>query len=388
MSEPGRERRERENARWTRASFLELFFDLVFVYALNQISVRLNTDFLSGGRLRWNEAVATGLLFLAFWGLWVSTVTLTSRLDPDSPPLQIILCLSMAGAAVMAVVVTQGFEGRALVFAGAYVAVRIGRLAAFPIFHLQLSILITLAIFSSAVPWIIGALVEDRALRTALWALALAIDFVGFSLGVQRWSRGQVAGEHLAERLQQFFMITLGETVFVSSRALTNSDFDLPHAGGFGLAFVSTLLFWRIYFYRAGAVLPQAITAARNPVRESAAVGAVHLPMIAGVVLAGAGFELYITQPLAHPHPQWLIAILGGPALFLTGRVFLRLKVLGRLSPLRLAGLFTLGLLTPAMWYAPPLAAGGAVAVVLAAIAGSYAWGTRGRAPEQPTPRF
>jgi low temperature requirement protein LtrA len=388
MGEPGRERRVREDARWTRASFLELFFDLVFVYALNQISVRLNNAFRSGGQLRWSEAVATVLLFLVFWVLWVSTVTLTSRLDPDSPPLQMILYLSMAGAAVMAVVATQGFEGRALVFAGAYVAVRIGRLAAFPIFRLQLSISITLAILLSAVPWIVGALVEDRAERAVLWALALAIDFGGFTLGVQRWTRGQVAGEHLAERLQQFFMITLGETVFVSSRALTNSDFQVPQAAGFGLAFASTLLFWRIYFYRAGAVLPQAITGARNPVRESLAVVAVHLPMIAGVVLAGAGFELYITQPLAHPHPQWLIAILGGPALFLIGRVVLRLRVLGRLSPVRLAGLIALGLLTPAMWYAPPLAAGSAVAVILAVIAGSYAWGTRGRAPEQPTPRF
>jgi low temperature requirement protein LtrA len=386
--EPGRERRVREDARWKRASFLELFFDLVFVYALNQISMRLINDFGSGGQLRWSEAVATVLLFLAFWELWVSTVTLTSRLDPDSPPLQIILYLSMIGAAVMAVAATRGFESRALVFAGAYVAVRIGRLAIFPIFRLQLSVSITASIFLSSVLWIIGASVENWTLRALLWALALAITFAGFALGVQRWFCGQGAGEHLAERLQQLFLITLGETIFVSSRALTNSDLSLPHAAGFGLAFASILLFWRIYFYRAGTVLPQAITAARSPVRESTTVGAVHLPMIAGVVLAGAGFELYITQPLGHPHPQWLIAILGGPALFLIGRVLLRLFALRRVSRARLVGPLALGLLTPAMWYAPPLAAGGAVTVVLAAIAGSYAWDIRGRAPEQPAPRF
>ena len=388
MGEPGRERRFGEDAGWRRPSFLELLFDLVFVYALNQISARLIADFRTGGQLRWSEAVATVLLFLAFWGLWMTTVALTSRLDPDSLPLEIILYLSMVGAAVMGVVATQGFEGRALVFAGAYVAVRIGRLAPFPVFRLPLSTLITLAIVLSAPPWITGALVADRGQRAVLWALALAIDFGGFALGVQRWSRGQVAGEHLAERLQQLFLITLGETIFVSSKALTDSDFRVPHAAGFGLAFASTLLFWRIYFYRAGAVMPQAVTAAGNPVRESAVVGAVHLPMIAGVVLAGAGFELYITQPLARPHPQWLIAILGGPALFLIGRAALRFEVLGRVSRARLAGVLALGLLTPATWYAPPLAAGGAVAVVLAAVAGSYAWRARGRAPEQPTPRF
>jgi low temperature requirement protein LtrA len=388
MGEPGRERRVPEDAGWKRATFLELFFDLVFVYALNQFSVRLIHDFSTGGQLRWGEVVATVLLFLAFWQLWVSTVALTSRLNPDSPPLQIIVFMSMAGAAVMAVAVTQGFEGRALVFAGAYVAVRIGRLAPFPIFHLRFSIPVTLAIFLSAVPWIMGALVDDKGLRAVLWSLALAIDFGGFALGIQPWARGQIAGEHLAERLQQLFLIALGETIFVSSRAFTNSDFGLPDAAGFGLAFASTLLFWRIYFYRAGTVLPRAITGARNPVRESRAVSGVHLLMIAGVVLAGVGFELYITRPLAHPHPQWLIAILGGPALFLIGRALLRVEVLGRVSRARLASLLALAPVTPALWYAPPLAAGGAVAVVLAAIAGSYAWTTRGRAPEQPTPAF
>jgi low temperature requirement protein LtrA len=388
MGEPGRERWVREGVGWKRASFLELFFDLVFVFALNQVSVRLIHDFSTGNQLRWGEAVATVLLFLTFWQLWVSTVGLTSRLDPGSPPLQIIVFMSMAGVAMMAVVVTQGFEGRAFVFAGAYVATRIGRLAPFPIFHLWLSRPIAFSILVSAVLWITGALVDVKTLRASLWALALAIDFGGYALGIERWLRGQVAGEHLAERLQQLFLITLGEAIFVSSRAFSTSDFGVWHATGYGLAFASILLYWRIYFYRAGIVLPQAITGARSPVREATAVVGVHLPMIAGVVLTGVGFELYITQPLAAPHPQWLVAILGGPALFLIGRALLRLMVLGRVSRRRLAGLVVLGLLTPALWFEPPLAAGGAVAVVLAAIAGSYVWTTRGRAPEQTTPRF
>jgi low temperature requirement protein LtrA len=388
MGESSRERWVREGVGWKRASFLELFFDLVFVFALNQVTVRLIHDFSTGDRLRWGEAVATVLLFLTFWQLWVSTVGLTSRLDPDSRPLHFIVFVSMAGVAVMGVAAMQGFEGRALLFAGAYVVVRIGRPAPFPIFHVWLSLPISVSIFVSAVLWIVGALVSDTSVRAGLWVLALAIDFSGFAFGIQRWLRGQVAGEHLAERLQQLFLITLGETIFSTSRAFSTSDFGVWHATGYGLAFASILLYWRIYFYRAGIVLPQAITGARSPVREATAVVGVHLPMIAGVVLTGVGFELYITQPLADPHPQWLVAILGGPALFLIGRALLRLMVLGRVSRRRLAGLVVLGILTPALWFEPPLAAGGAVAVVLAAIAGSYVWTTRGRAPEQTTPRF
>ena len=135
---------------------------------------------------------------------------------------------------------------------------------------------------------------HDPLLRGALWALALAIEFPGFVVGFRQWAGRQVAGEHLAERLQQIFLISLGEAVFVSGAAFSDSDLAFPHGMGFALAFVAIVQLWRIYFYRAGLVLPLAITAARDPARQSVAAALNHLVMISGVVLSGAGFELYI----------------------------------------------------------------------------------------------
>ena len=83
MGEPGGERLMREEAGWQRASFLELFFDLVFVFALNQVSLRLIHDLSTGHQLRFGEVVETFLLFLVLWVLWLSTVTLTSRRTPN-----------------------------------------------------------------------------------------------------------------------------------------------------------------------------------------------------------------------------------------------------------------------------------------------------------------
>jgi low temperature requirement protein LtrA len=263
-----------------------------------------------------------------------------------------------------------------------------GRLLVALAFRLWASIPVGLSIVVSAAPWIVGALVDDLLLRSVLWAFAFALDYSGFVLGFQRSTGVPIAGEHLAERLQQFFLITLGEAVFVAGRALTNSDFDIPHAVGFGLAFVSTVLFWRVYFYRAGSTLASAITRAQNAVRESVAVAGSHLLMIAGVVLAGVGFELYIMGPLAQPRPEFLVAILGGPALFLAGRSLLQLQVFGQVYRSRLAGLLALGLLIPATWYLPPLAAGAATTVVLAGIAGSDAWLVYRRGPTPPSPRI
>src|SRR5215469_10907475 len=118
MSEPGGEQRGRRVAGWQRATFLELFFDLVFVFALNQVDVRLINDFNTGHQLRFGEAAPVVLLFLALWILWLSMVALTSRLHPDSPPAQLMVFASMACAVVMAVAVGRGFEQRALIFAG------------------------------------------------------------------------------------------------------------------------------------------------------------------------------------------------------------------------------------------------------------------------------
>jgi low temperature requirement protein LtrA len=386
MGEPAGERLVREEARWQRASFLELFFDLVFVFALNQVSLRLLKSFHSGNKSLVSEAATTLLLFLALWLLWAAAVALTSRLHPETPPVQIIVFIEMACAVLMAAAAVQGPEGRLLIFVGAYVAARVARPLVLVAFRLWVNAPVLLAIGAGAGLWIAGALVDGALIRGLLWTVAVAVDYGGYVFGFQGWAGGRIAGEHLAERLQQFFLITLGEAIFVAGRALSNSGFHIPNAAAFGLAFVSIVLLWRVYFYRAGSVLPLAITRAHNPVRASMAVAGSHLLMITGVFLAGVGFDLLIVEPLTQPQPQWLVVILGGPALFFTGRALFELEVFGRISPSRLAGLLALGPLTPAIWHQPPLAAGIATAVVLAAIAASDAWRARGHEPEQPMP--
>lgn len=144
----------RKGAGWQRASFLELFFDLVFVFALNQVSVRLIQDLRAGRQLRFDEVMETLLLFLALWVLWLSTVALTSRQHPDSLLVQIMVFMAMASAVVMAVAVPQG---RALVFAATYAAARISRTLLLLVFRRQwiFPIPAQLSLAVSAVLWIV-----------------------------------------------------------------------------------------------------------------------------------------------------------------------------------------------------------------------------------------
>src|SRR6201996_5061445 len=105
----------------SRVTNAELFFDLVFVFAVTQLSHTLLRDFTPLG------AVQVTLLFLALWWAWVYTTWVTNWLDPDQTPVRILLFLLMLGGLVLSTSIPTAFEGRGLWFAGAYAAMQVGR---------------------------------------------------------------------------------------------------------------------------------------------------------------------------------------------------------------------------------------------------------------------
>src|ERR1700754_2998810 len=117
----------RERGDPQQATFLELFFDLVFVFALTRVSQRLIQDVTSGGSIALEEAGETLLLLLALWMVWFATALITDLYDPQRPEIQLVVVATMLGSLVMAVAVLGAFDHLALVFAGAYVSIHIGR---------------------------------------------------------------------------------------------------------------------------------------------------------------------------------------------------------------------------------------------------------------------
>ncbi|RKR87814.1 low temperature requirement protein LtrA [Micromonospora pisi] len=393
-SEPG-VLRSAENSQ--RATFLELFFDLVFVFALTRISQRLITDFTDRRSTLLSEAGQTLLLFLALWLVWTFTALVTSRLDPDQPAIQLVVVGTMFGAMVMAVAVPKGFGEHAVIFAVAYLALHLGRTLFLFLVHrrdrdVPLRLFIWLGL--SAVPWLFGAINDDAGLRAVLWTIAILLDYGGAvagwpipKLGPAPTTEIPIAGEHLAERYQQFLLITLGESILVIGLTFSGASFAVDRTTTFLISFLTTVLLWRVYFHQAGHLLPVAITTARQPARFGRSMSFSHLFMIAGIVLTAVGYELSITHPLEHTSPVWLYTMLGGPALFLAGRAQFEYQVFARVSRSRIGGLIALVLLTPAMLLVPPLAVSSAAAAVLAAVALADALRSRRRTmPEAPTP--
>ena len=380
-----------------RASFVELFFDVAYVFALTRVSNRLIQDFTVERSTFLPEIGQTLLLLLALWMAWSLTAWTTSRYDPEQPQVQLVVAGAMFGSMVMAVSLPEAFGAHGLSFAIGFVAVQVGR----PLFlavalrgHPQQQIAVRIVVWAlvSGVLWLAGGLVHDSA-RGALWTAAVLLDYGVALLGWPLPGRGRspasswtLTGEHLAERYQQFTIIALGEMILVSGLGFSQSQFTVAQWVAFAITFSTTVLLWRIYFYRAGILLVDAVARSERPGRLGLSATYTHLVIVAGIVAAAVGFELVIDHPLGHTDPAWLVVIIGGPGLFVLGRVRFEYEVFGRVSPSRLIGLAALLVLAPLVAPRPPLLVAAATSAVLAGIALGDALRARGRPPEQPAP--
>src|SRR3954452_8451213 len=159
------------------ASNLELFYDLVFVLAVTQISHLLLAD------LTWRGAGEAALVLLVVWWAWNYTTWVTNVLDPEAVPVRLVVLAIMFASLVMAVAIPGAFAERALLFAGAYVAIQIGR-HAFLTFVVasadsqerEPALHILIWFCAAGVFWLAGALAGGTAL-VVLWLIALAIDY-------------------------------------------------------------------------------------------------------------------------------------------------------------------------------------------------------------------
>ncbi|MEV0152972.1 low temperature requirement protein A [Micromonospora sp. NPDC050686] len=359
-----------------QVGFVELFFDVVFVFAFTRFSERLveNFDLLNS----W----ATLVLMLAMWWLWYRTVWTTNRYDPERPSIQLMVIVAMLASLLMsAAVPAAALTERGVVFAWVYVTVQvlrpfwlllIGGEHRYPrLVHLR--ILFWTAV--SAVPWIAGTFVMDGP-RLVLWTVAIVIDYSGGILDYPTPRLGRaglrdqpIAEAHLTERCRQLLIIALGEAVLASGIEFSPYGFQRDRAMALLVSFVIAVLLWQLYYYRAGTLLRAAIASASAPARISELAAYAHLIMVIGISLSAVGDTLIIRHPFGPTGWTWVAAIFGGPALFLAGRSMLDYAVFSRVSWSRPIGVLLLAALAPVALRLPPIVVAMVAVVVLAAVA-------------------
>jgi low temperature requirement protein LtrA len=349
-----------------------LLFDLVFVAAIALSSTTL------AGEVSWHGVVRVALPLAAVWWVWSITALTTDFYDPQRTQIQVVILSAMLGAMMLAASVPEALGERALVFAGVYVAVHIGRGIILVASLGGTAAQVRAARFAtwfavSGVAWLVGALVGER-LRAVLWAVALLVDYVsaGFRYPVPWLGRVPLdqygkAGEHLGERYQQFMILALGDLILVPTIRYSQTEPSAARTTAFLVTFANALLLWQIYVYRAGSLLLTVVN--RRPGRVVRWAPYTHVLMVAGIVAMAAGSELVVGQPTGRTPTGWVALIAGGSMLFLTGRTTFEYQVYSRVSWTRFAFTGLLPGLSPVLRTLPPFLVAIVVASVLAGIA-------------------
>ncbi|WP_046564395.1 low temperature requirement protein A [Micromonospora sp. HK10] len=355
----------------TRATLLELVFDVVFVAALAAASMRIAEQHSWAGA--WLDAV----MLMAIWWTWSITSTTTDFYDPDRRPIQSVLMVTMFGALVMASALAA--DPHSLIFAGGYVIPHLFRgLVLVSVLHRrrhraqQRAARFLFWFLASSVFWLGGALLHGPA-RTALWSVAVVVDYVSAAaryptpgLGRVPLAQYEKTSEHLAERYQQFIILALGDIVLVPTLRINTAEFTRARSAAFLAAFLVMLLLWQIYVLRAGTIV-----ASTTPplVRRAARLAPyTHLLMLSGIVCTAAAFDLVVGRPTGDTPGRWLVLLLGGPALVLVGRSLFIQRVLGVPPWRRLPWLLALAAVTPWAGGWPPVLVAGFVALVLTGV--------------------
>ena len=316
-----------------RVTPLELFFDLVFVFGLTQVTNLMSAD------PTW-DGLGRGLLLLAaLWSAWSVYAWLTNALEPEALPVRVAIVGAMAAMLVVALAVPEAFDEHGVLFAVALLVVRV--------LHIVLYALAGKRdpdLFWAVVRFAPSTLVASAILvfagfvggsaQPALWVVALAIDYAGALVGGgQRW---RISPAHFAERHGLIVIIALGESIVSIGIGAAGVELTPSIVAAAVLGVVTIAAVWWAYFDIYAVQGQRQLAAISGAVRARWArdyYTYLHLPMIVGIVFFALGLKKtfeHVGDPL---ETVPAVALCGGLALFFFTHVLMRIlsvRMLGR----------------------------------------------------------
>jgi low temperature requirement protein LtrA len=353
---------------------LELFFDLVYVFAIGQLSHHLlaHVDLRTGAE--------TVVMALAVFYAWYMTVWGTNWLEPDALSVRLVLVGLMFASLLMAVAIGDAFGARAWLFVSGYLLLQVGR-ATFLIVALrgrpQGEHFVNDLVWElgTGVLWVAGAFADPDA-RPAFWGAAVVATYAGVT--ALHWLPGrgrridlehtEIAAGHLIERFRLFFIIVLGETVLTMGTAFADAPFGLERLVALAIGFTGAVALWWCYFQRAEGLEVEAAEGAD----DAGAVGLWGTWTLTLIVIALIGIAVADELAIAHPGEDatvgFSVLAFGGPALFLFAQVLIYglLGQVPRSRPLGLAALAILAVVTAPLTLILGIAGSTAVLVAVA----------------------
>ncbi len=319
-----------------KVAFIELFFDLVFVFAVTQLSHHVIEHLTPGGVL---EGV---LMLAAVWSVWIYTTWVTNWMNPEKGPVRWMLIALMLAGIVLSTAIPEAFGDRALQFALAYVVMQVGR-TVFVVISYRIvgqadlaENLLRIAIWFSftGVLWIVGAVAGGQ-LQLILWGVAVVVETAGpmllYRVPFMRkpsMEGFEIAGAHMAERAGLFMILALGESIIVTGTLFSRSDITPSTVLAFLSAFVGTILFWLLYFSHSAEHGSQFIDNASNNGRIGRLTYTyIHLLLVGGVVLVAVGDDLLLAHPDDPLETATAAIVVAAPALYLLGNLLFKRSI-------------------------------------------------------------
>jgi len=309
-----------------RVTFEELFFDLVYAFAVTQLSHGLLHNLSVIG------VIQTLIVWFAVWLGWQYTCWVTNWFEPETLKIRGLLFVTMGIALIMAASIPYAFGERGWIFAISYIVMQVGR-TGYIVYELgkyqqlaanyqrMLGWLIISAIF-----WITGAMSESGT-RIVLWTIAVLCEYVspmfGFRLpllGRSHTADWTIEGGHLTERCQLFVIVALGETLLATGGTLSSAEnWNMTLISAMLATFLATLSIWWLYFGTSGKEATYAITHSSDPGRMGAFFHYIHVILVAGIIVSAVGNDLVLEHPHAGPSVKYGVVLLAGPIIFLLG---------------------------------------------------------------------
>jgi low temperature requirement protein LtrA len=331
--------RDRSGGPHLKVTTVELFFDLVYVFTIIQLSHYLLEH------QTWRGALEAATLFAGVWWAWNYTAWAANWIDPDRSAGRVLTLVLMACALMMAVAIHYAFGYRAWLFATAYVAMALIRA-----FYMAIVMRATrmgrnywqLGLWScfSGVFWIAGAMVEP--LRLPLWIAAVVIDYAGPYAGfrvpgrhaptpMDTWT---LKGLHLLERNQLIFIIALGESILLLGATMVGADLTAPLFLTAFIGFALIVSMWWTYFVHTGEAGEDTFHTAQQQARLArAGLAYAHGIMVCGAIVVAVAIEVIVAHPTDAVHLPSIVIACAGPLIFLSGNLLFRATLGRRLPP-------------------------------------------------------
>ncbi|MHC5794815.1 low temperature requirement protein A [Lacisediminihabitans sp. FW035] len=313
---------------------LELFYDLVYIFAVGQLSHHLLTH------LDWKGAAETGILLVGVFAVWAFTSWACSLLDTSRLPVRAFVIVTLFLGMILNTSLDDAFGDRGWLFVTIYLACQVSR-SIFIVFAGVDGIMqdhffrmLGWAVVSSPL-WIIGAVVDGPS-RLLLWGIAAVIDVVATLLshpGIRRRTETrnyEFAGEYLLERCRLFFLIALGETVITSATVFTQTSLDGLTLLALLVAITGTTAIWWSYFVRSEEEALDVLEETDDEAQIGRKAIYAIAVMLAGLVLVAVGDELSISHPDGKPSVAASIMLFGGPALYVLAQAVFQKRTKGR----------------------------------------------------------